>query len=269
MRSPSWAAMARPRVRSWRPARWYGRWRVEFVSRLFPSDGGAYAGPLPEPLGPPPLRIGIAPVPPIAAVAAVAAVIVDGDSGAVLFEKNAHRPLPPASLTKIATAILTVEQGGLDAVIEVDVDSGKLTGSSLMGLRPGDRFSVRDLLYGLMLASGNDAALALGRELAGNDAGFVVALNALLARIGLRDSTLTNPHGLDAAGHRASAYDLAMLSRYGTTYAAFREIVPTVLRQVKDPGYFVKRKLPTPTVPASANVAAKTIVSTSQPDAEG
>jgi D-alanyl-D-alanine carboxypeptidase len=131
-------------------------------------------------------------------------------------------------LTKIATAILTVEQGQLDALVEIDVDSGKMAGSSLMGLRPGDEFSVRDLLYGLMLESGNDAALALGRALAGSDASFVAQLNALLARIGLTDSKLLNPHGLDEAGHRTSAYDLAMLARYGMGFEAFREVVETL-----------------------------------------
>ena len=202
-----------------------GRWRVELVRRFFPLSEGGYDGPLPEPLGPPPLRIGAARAP---QVGALTTIVVDGDSGAVLYEKDAHRPLPPASLTKIATAILAVEQGDLDAIVEVNVDSGKMAGSSLMGLRPGDRFSVRDLLYGLMLESGNDAALALGRVLAGSDASFVAQLNALLARIGLKDSKLLNPHGLDEAGHRASAYDLAMLARYGMTYDAFREVVGAV-----------------------------------------
>lgn len=202
-----------------------GRWRVELVSRFFPVSEGRYDGPLPEPVGPPPLRIGTAGVPQLGALTAV---VVDGDSGAVLYEKDARRPLPPASLTKIATAILTVEQGQLDALVEIDVDSGKMAGSSLMGLRPGDEFSVRDLLYGLMLESGNDAALALGRALAGSDASFVAQLNALLARIGLTDSKLLNPHGLDEAGHRTSAYDLAMLARYGMGFEAFREVVETL-----------------------------------------
>ncbi len=202
-----------------------GRWRVELVSRFFPVSEGGYDGPLPEPIGPPPLRIGTAGV---LRIGALTAVVVDADSGTVLYEKDSHRPLPPASLTKIATAILTVEGGDLDRMVEVDVDSGKMAGSSLMGLRPGDEFSVGDLLYGLMLESGNDAALALGRAVAGSDASFVAQLNALLARIGLTDSKLLNPHGLEEAGHRASAYDLAMLSRYGMTFEAFREVVGTV-----------------------------------------
>jgi D-alanyl-D-alanine carboxypeptidase (penicillin-binding protein 5/6) len=141
-----------------------------------------------------------------------------------MYQKDGHRLLPPASLTKIATAILTVEAGGLDAWVRTDVDSDLLareTDSSVMGLRPGDCFRVRDLLYGLMLPSGNDAALALGRQVAGNDETFVARMNALVARIGLTETTYRNAHGLPAPGHLTSAYDLAMLARYAMTLPDF------------------------------------------------
>ena len=97
--------------------------------------------------------------------------------------------------------------------------------SSVMGLLPGDCFTVADMLYGLMLPSGNDAALALGRHLTGSDEGFVFAMNTLLHRLGLEDSNFANPHGLDEAGHHASAYDLAMLARYGMTLPEFESVV--------------------------------------------
>ena len=199
-------------------------WRVESARREFPRSDSAYGGPLPVPTGPPPILLGTTSAP---VVAAAAAVVIDAESGALLYAKDPHRPLAPASLTKIATAILAVEEGDLEAQIVVDVDSGKMAGSSLMGLRPGDRFTLRDLLYGLMLASGNDAALAIGRALSGDDAAFVADLNALVARIGLEDSTLKNAHGLDEAGHRISAFDLGMLARYGMTLPAFVEVVGT------------------------------------------
>ncbi len=89
-----------------------------------------------------------------------AVLLLDDASGTVLFERNGHRSLPPASLTKVVTAIVAIEQGDLDATVEVDVDSRTMRGSSVMGLQPGDRFTLRDLLYGLMLPSGNDAAIA-------------------------------------------------------------------------------------------------------------
>jgi D-alanyl-D-alanine carboxypeptidase len=159
-------------------------------------------------------------------VSATAAVVIDEASQAVLYDKDAHAALPPASLTKIATLIVALERSGdLDAWVETDVDSSIMRGSTVMGLLPGDRFSLRDLLYGLMLPSGNDAALAIGRHVSGSDAAFVGEMNALLKRFGLSDSNFANPHGLGSGNHIASAYDLAMLARYGMSLPAFREIV--------------------------------------------
>lgn len=172
-----------------------------------------------------PAATAAAPVPvrstPAPAIGAAAAVVIDGASGAVLYEKNAHQPLPPASLTKMATAILAVEAGNLDRWVSVDVDSRAMADSTLMGLRPGDCFRMRDLLYGLMLPSGNDAALAIGRGQAGTDAAFVESMNALVGRLGLKETRFVNPHGLNAAGHVASANDLALLARYGMTMPDF------------------------------------------------
>jgi D-alanyl-D-alanine carboxypeptidase (penicillin-binding protein 5/6) len=159
------------------------------------------------------------------AVNALAAVVIDEASGAVIYDKGAHAALPPASLTKIATLILALERGDLDGWVNIDVDSSAMRGSTIMGLLPGDRFRLRDLLYGLMLPSGNDAALAIGRHLAGSDAAFVGEMNGLLARLGLRDSRFANPHGLGNRDHVTSAYDLAMLSRYGMTLPGFFDIV--------------------------------------------
>ena len=97
-----------------------------------------------------------------------------------------------------------------------------------MGLIPGDSFTVRDLLYGLMLPSGNDAAIALGRQVsAGSDADFVERMNGLATRLGLAETHFANPHGLNAPGHLTSAYDLALLMRYAMTLPAFREVVST------------------------------------------
>jgi D-alanyl-D-alanine carboxypeptidase len=159
-------------------------------------------------------------------VSALAAVVIDEASQAVLYDKDAHAALPPASLTKIATLIVALERSqDLDAWVETDVDSSTMRGSTVMGLLPGDRFTLRDLLYGLMLPSGNDAALAIGRHVSGSDAGFVAEMNALLKRFGLRNSNFANPHGLGSGNHNASAYDLAMLARYGMSLPEFRTIV--------------------------------------------
>jgi D-alanyl-D-alanine carboxypeptidase (penicillin-binding protein 5/6) len=160
-------------------------------------------------------------------VSAIAAVVVDEASGTVLYEKNAYTPLPPASTTKIATAILAIEHGGLDEHVVTDVDASLMPRSSVMGLRPGDVFTVRDLLYGLMLPSGNDAALAIGRYVAGSDAEFVARMNHLLWRLGMERSSFANPHGLGNPNHLVTARDLAMLARYGMTLPEFQDIMAT------------------------------------------
>ena len=180
---------------------------------------------LPEPWAEQPLVRTEAPAPEIAARAAV---VIDEASAAVLFEKDAHASLPLASLTKIVTAIIAIEQGRLEDIVESDVDSTTMRGSTVMGLLPGDGFLLRDLLYGLILPSGNDAALAIGRHIAGSDAAFVGMMNAFTRSIGLRESSFANPHGLGGGGTQAaSAYDIAMFSRYAMTLPEFRQVVTT------------------------------------------
>lgn len=165
--------------------------------------------------------------PPPPLIGAAATLLLDDASGGVLVHESGHTPLPPASLTKIATAVLAIEGGDLDAWVAVDVDSRTMRGSTVMGLVPGDRFTVRDLLYGMMLPSGNDAALALGRHVAGSDAEFVARMNALAERLGLAETHFANAHGLNAAGHLVSAHDLGLLTRYAMTLPAFREVAST------------------------------------------
>jgi len=160
-------------------------------------------------------------------LSARAVVIVDEASGAVLLGHHERRPLPPASLTKMATAILAAEHGDLDAEIETDVDSRDMTTSSVMGLLPGDRFTLRDLLYGLMLPSGNDAALAIARGVSGSDARFVHEMNDLARRLGLTETHFENPHGLSSRRHYSSAYDLAIIARYYMSLDPLPEIAAT------------------------------------------
>ncbi len=155
------------------------------------------------------------------AVEAKAVVVMDGNSGAVLWERNAYETLPPASLTKIMTTLVALQYGDLDRVVKIDVDAREMPGSSVMGLRRGDRFTLRDLLYGLMLPSGNDAALAIGRALSGSDSAFVSEMNQLAAELGLTSANFANAHGLTARGHVISAYDMAVLSRYAMTVDEF------------------------------------------------
>jgi D-alanyl-D-alanine carboxypeptidase len=184
----------------------------------------------PAPWAAVPTRVGGAPPP---EVSAQAALVLDDASGEVLYEKASDVPLAPASLTKIATAVIALEEADLDHPVVVDVDSRTMWRSTVMGLTPGDRFTLRDLLYGMMLPSGNDAALAIGRYLSGSDAAFVDEMNALAERLGLRDTHFANPHGLSARGHLTSARDLAVLSRYAMSLPEFARIVGTAQWQAQ------------------------------------
>ena len=144
------------------------------------------------------------------------AAVIDLPCGAVLYGLNEHARFAPASTTKIATALVAVERANLDATVDVRVNSGLLaasTASTVMGLEPGMRLSLRDLLYGLLLVSGNDAAIAIGDQVAGSTQAFVAMMNAKVQQLGLADTHFVNPHGLDEPGHYSSAYDMALLGR--------------------------------------------------------
>lgn len=185
-----------------------------------------------RPVGPVPAAWSSSPrlrgdAPPVPGTAAAAALVLDEGSATVLHDWNGRLPLAPASLTKIATAVVAIERGRLDERVTVDVDSRVMRGSTVMGLIPGDEFTVRDLLYGMMLPSGNDAALAIGRAVSGSDAAFVAEMNALAQRLGLQDTHFANPHGLNAPGHASSARDLAVLSRYAMSLPEFGAVVTT------------------------------------------
>ncbi len=114
------------------------------------------------------------------------------------------------------TALVTVERADPNAVVDIQIDSKalvKATDSTVMGLEPGMRLSVRDLLYGLILPSGNDAALELARLVAGGTTGFAALMNQKAAELGMTDSNFVNPHGLDTPGHVSSALDMAKAGR--------------------------------------------------------
>ena len=155
------------------------------------------------------------------------AILIDEASGVTLFEKDPHNRLPPASLTKIMTALLALERGHLDDQVEVNVDSRKMRGSTVMGLIPGERLSLEDLLYGLMLPSGNDAALAIAEQVSGSQEAFVALMNQRAAELGMINTHYANPHGLDAPSHYTSAFDLAVLTRVAMQRQDFRTIVNT------------------------------------------
>jgi len=160
-------------------------------------------------------------------VQARTAVVIDGESGRVLFGKRAHARRAPASTTKIMTAILALEATRGDERIVSTVDARVMHGSSVMGLTPGVEVTVSDLLYGLMLPSGNDAALELARLVSGTEDAFVDRMNERVEELRLADTRFENPHGLDERGHYSSAYDLAIIARDAMRNEQFRAIVST------------------------------------------
>ncbi len=145
-----------------------------------------------------------------------AAAIIEEPCGGVLYEDNGNERLAPASLTKLATALVAAERADLSETVDVQVDGAELaatTDSTIMGLQPGLRLSMRDLLYGLLLPSGNDAAIAIAEHVGLTQSGFVDLMNDKAAQLGLGDTHFTNPHGLDELGMYTSALDIAKVGR--------------------------------------------------------
>ncbi len=157
------------------------------------------------------------------AVSAAAALVYDVDAGRVLLAAHEEDALPPASLTKLMTALLVLEQDDLEALVTIAPED--LIGDASMGLRAGEAVTVRQLLWGLLVPSGNDAAMALARHSAGSVPAFVERMNRRAAELGLAQTRFVNPHGLDAEGHVSSAADLLTLARHAWQHALLREIV--------------------------------------------
>lgn len=156
-----------------------------------------------------------APAPPV--IKARSAIILDLDSGGAVYQFDAHGRHAPASLLKVMTALVALEHLGLDQMVTVPASINQLPwDSTRMGLRPGERLMVRELLYGLFLNSGNDAAITLA-EAAMPRATFIALMNAKAAQLGLADTHVVNPIGLDDPGQYTSAADLAKTSVELTT----------------------------------------------------
>jgi D-alanyl-D-alanine carboxypeptidase (penicillin-binding protein 5/6) len=149
-------------------------------------------------------------------ISGLAAAVLDEPCGSVIYEQSAHQRLAPASLTKMATALVAAERAGLLNMVDVQVDGPELavtTDSTTMGLTPGQRLSMRDLLHGLLLSSGNDAAIAIAEYVGGSVAAFVDLMNESVRELGIGDTHFTNPHGLDDSGLYTSALDIAVIAQ--------------------------------------------------------
>lgn len=144
-------------------------------------------------------------------ISAKSAVLIEAESGTVLFEKNSGTFMPMASTTKIMSALLTLESGSLDENFVVDSEAIKVEGSS-MGLTEGDTVTRRTLCYGMLLPSGNDAANASAVSVSGSVESFVKLMNERAAEIGMKSTRFVTPSGLDGEGHGSTAYDMAILT---------------------------------------------------------
>lgn len=157
---------------------------------------------------------------------AKACVIIDGKSGTVLYGKNEHLILPMASTTKIVTSLVALNRGDINEKLQISKSSATVNGSTV-GYREGEEIALRELLYGLMYRSGNDAAIAIAEGIGGTKENFYKQMNECSQNIGLVNSSFNSPHGLDTEHHYSSAYDLAIATKKAMENDIFREIVGT------------------------------------------
>ncbi|MGK9250044.1 D-alanyl-D-alanine carboxypeptidase [Paenibacillus humicus] len=165
---------------------------------------------------------------------AKASALIDVQSGRILYSESGDDPMLIASLTKIMTAITAIEEGNIKDTVTVGPRAVGKEGSSIY-LRLGEKMSLHNMLYGLMLRSGNDAATAIAEHVGGSEEGFVRMMNEKAEWIGLEHSNFENPHGLDQKGHLSTANDLAKLSAYALHNPVFADIVKTRIRKAPNP----------------------------------
>ncbi|MFF3922740.1 D-alanyl-D-alanine carboxypeptidase family protein [Paenibacillus lactis] len=165
---------------------------------------------------------------------AQAAALIDVTSGRLLYSKNGDERLRIASLTKIMTAIVAIEHGKLNDRVTVSKNAFAKEGSSLF-LKLGEEMTLENLLYGLMLRSGNDAATAIAEHVGGTEEGFVLLMNQKAQELGLTNTHFMNPHGLDHDEHYSSANDVARMTAYALQNPTFKEIVKTPTKRAPNP----------------------------------
>jgi D-alanyl-D-alanine carboxypeptidase len=154
------------------------------------------------------------------------AILLEQSTGRVLFEKNAHEKASIASITKIMTAIIAIESGKMDEKATASRKAIYTEGSSIY-LEQGELMTIEDLVYGLMLRSGNDAAIAISEHIGGSEEGFVHLMNEKAKWLGMTNTNFDNPHGLDAEDHYSTAYDMAILMQYAMQNEEFAKISST------------------------------------------
>lgn len=172
--------------------------------------------------------------PPPMSTHASASSVIDVKSGRIIFQENGDEQLRIASLTKVMTAIIAIENGDLTDTVKVGPNAYGTEGSSLF-LHLGEEMTLHNMLYGLMLRSGNDAATAIAEHVGGSKEGFVYLMNEKARSLGMKNTSFKNPHGLDEPGHYSSANDMAVLTAYALKNQTFQEIVKTKVKTAPNP----------------------------------
>lgn len=165
-------------------------------------------------------------------VKALGAVLMEAESGRVLWEKNAEAPLPNASTTKIMTCLIALESGMLDDTVTASQNAASKP-ETRMGLSAGEKIKLRDLLYPMMLESANDAAVAVAEHIAGNEEEFCDMMDERAIEIGATDTDFETANGLDRDGHHSTAMDMALITAYALENEDFREIISAPSATVK------------------------------------
>ncbi len=163
-----------------------------------------------------------------------AAVVIDCKTKRILFDKNAREIMPMASTTKILTSLVSIKYGNIDNKFKISSQASSIRGSKV-GYKKGEEISLRELIYGLMFKSGNDAAIAIAEGIAGSVEGFCTLMNEYAKEIGILDSHFESPHGLDSQNHYSTAYDLAILTSKTKQIDFFNELSKT--KQYSDKGF--------------------------------
>jgi len=174
-------------------------------------------------------------------VSARNAVLLDQETGKILYEKNAHEKQSVASITKVMTAIIAIESGKMNEVSKTSRKAIYTEGSSIY-LEQGEKMSLEDLVYGLMLRSGNDSAVAIAEHVGESEEGFVYLMNEKAAWIGMQQTHFDNPHGLESDTHYSTAYDMALLMRYAMNNKQFRKVSGTKMHKADTRTYAWKNK---------------------------
>lgn len=171
-------------------------------------------------------------------IAAKSGILIDNTTGKVLYEKNPHEKMPPASITKIMTMILVMEAIENETLTMDDMVTASAHAASMGGtqiwLEENEQMTVRDLMKATAVASANDAAMALAEHVGGSEEGFVAMMNNKAAELGMQDTTFKNPTGLDADGHLSSSHDIALMSRELLRHSGITEFTSIWMDSLRD-----------------------------------